>query len=149
MARIRRRLAQETAFTLVELLVVMLIIGILSAVGIAAFLGQRSKAQDGEAKVYVAAAAKALEIWHTEHGTYAGADPAALTDIEPALGRARHLVVSGDDSTFAVTVDSAAGTNGGGSYSIRRLADGDTRRDCTNAGVGGCLAAPDPRGNRW
>jgi prepilin-type N-terminal cleavage/methylation domain-containing protein len=46
----RRRLADESGFTLVELLVVMVIIGILASIGIAAFLNQRSKAQDGEAR---------------------------------------------------------------------------------------------------
>jgi prepilin-type N-terminal cleavage/methylation domain-containing protein len=149
-ARTRLRAADETGFTLVELLVVVTIIGVLAAIGIASFLNQRSKAQDSQAKVYATTAAKALEVWHTDHGTYVGATSAGLNAIEPSLTQAPNLTLGTlGPTTFRVAVDSTGGTSGGGTFSLERLSDGSQRRDCTNPGAGGCHSNADASGNRW
>jgi type IV pilus assembly protein PilA len=135
--RHRIRTAAEHGFTLVELLVVIMIIGILGAIAVPAFLNHRTRAQDAEAKVYVVAAEKAMEIFHTEKETYAGADQAALAKIEPAISIARNLSVSGDKTSFELGVDSAT-PNGGGRFLLSRDADGDVTRTCENAGKGAC-----------
>jgi type IV pilus assembly protein PilA len=142
----RPRLAGSKGFTLIELLVLVLIVGILAAVALATFLNQRGKAQDADAKAAVATAAKALEAWSTEHGGYDGATPAGLMAIERSLAQARGLSVRTDARTYTVSVDSAGG---GGTFSMERRAGGDTLRDCTHPGIGGCGGQPDAQGDRW
>jgi type IV pilus assembly protein PilA len=142
---VRSRLRAEDGFSLVEILVVILIIGVLAAIALPAFLNQRSKAQDSHAKTSATTAAKAISVWQTEHDSYAGALVADLVEIEPSLGQALGLAVTSTERTYTVTVDSRAG----GSYSVEREADGDVLRTCSQPGIGSCAELPDAQGNLW
>ena len=76
----------EQGFTLIELLVVILIIGILAAIAIPAFLSQTSKASDSAAKTQVGTLQTAMEAYASENdGSFAGATLAKLQTIEPTL----------------------------------------------------------------
>jgi prepilin-type N-terminal cleavage/methylation domain-containing protein len=136
----RRRLPADEGFTLVELLVVIVIIGILAVAAMAAFLHQRAKAEDANAKISAATAAKAMAVWHTEHGSFDGADSAGLARIEPSLDGSHHLAVAAAGDTFTVSVDSTAGTDGGGTFSIEHRGPGDELRACTHAAKGACAS---------
>src|SRR3954452_5169756 len=95
-SRIQRRLAAEDGFTLTELLVVILIVGILAAIGVATLLNQRQKAQDARAKTAVTTAAKAMLVFNSDHGGFDQATAPALVKIEPSLSQARGLTVTAD-----------------------------------------------------
>jgi type IV pilus assembly protein PilA len=70
----------QEGFTLIELLVVILIIGILAAIALPAFLGQRAKGQDSEAKSNVRNLVSHMESCFTTEESYANCD-ATNTDI--------------------------------------------------------------------
>jgi len=77
----KKREEDEKGFTLIELLVVILIIGVLAAIAIPAFLNQRQGAWESQVKSDLANAVIAAETYSTNNnGSYDGLDGTALTD---------------------------------------------------------------------
>jgi type IV pilus assembly protein PilA len=140
--KLRERISQEKGFTLIELLVVILIIGILAAIALPAFLGQREKAQDTEAKTAVRTSATAMKTFYTDNQTYVGATPAELQKIEPSLaqGQGSTLALSGL-AADAYTADVTSKT--GNHFKVSEAA-GVATRSCTTAANAGC-----PSGGSW
>lgn len=141
--KLRQRSANEEGFTLVELLVVMLILGILAAIAIPSFFNQRDKATDAEAKAAVRTAQTALETYATDNGgSYADAavDGAELKVIETTLAD-KTILVASDEDEYTVTVSSDIA---GQTFEIGRTSTGATTFDCTVRSTGGC-----PSDGQW
>jgi type IV pilus assembly protein PilA len=113
---------------MIELLVVVLIIGILAALALPAFLGQADKARDANTKADVRNAVSQMEACFAEPETY-GPCP----DSDHPLGAGVSLTVTGGGTGYVLAKLSQSGTL----FEIDRSPSG-TARSCTRPGQGGC-----------
>jgi type IV pilus assembly protein PilA len=141
LSKLRSRGESEKGFTLIELLVVILIIGILAAIAIPAFLNQRNKAYDAAAKSNIRTAATAEETYATDNnGTYASdtlsaADTGSLAQIEPTLKNTPYVTATANGTTGYTIVATSLG-NGGDVFTYTAN-NGTVTRSCVGTG-GGC-----------
>jgi type IV pilus assembly protein PilA len=141
--KLSRRAKDEKGFTLIELLVVILIIGILAAIAIPAFLNQRNKAYDAAAKANVKTAQTAEETYATDNnGAYVAetmnpSDTGPLAVIEPALKNTPAVTATLVTGGYQL-VSTAAGSGASPDSFTLSVVNGTQTRSCSGTG-GGCV----------
>jgi type IV pilus assembly protein PilA len=141
--KLRERInSEEKGFTLIELLVVILIIGILAAIALPAFLGQQQKGQDSEAKSNARNMASQVESCYANEQDYTKCLPDAstgkiqneVTGLPVGSGKGQVTATSDGANNYIITAKSQSDTD----FVIKKVNGGAVERTCSVASKGGC-----------
>jgi type IV pilus assembly protein PilA len=89
---------QHGGFTILELLVVVFIVGLLSAIAMPSMLSQSNKARESEAKTYIGAINRAQQAYFLEKGTFG-----YITNLELGISNSANYTYSSLPSGSAMT----------------------------------------------
>jgi len=136
------KLRRDEGFTLIELLIVLLIIGILAAIALPAFIGQRDKGKDANAKSDARNLLSQVEACFTAVDAYTPCTDSAHVGSNLDFGLGLPANRSGSVGVIAVgdSYTIVAASRSGNDFSIVKEDDGAVTRSCSTSGntSGGC-----------
>lgn len=129
--RLTNRRKKDSGFTIVELLIVIVVIGILAGITIVAYSGITARANTTKEQTAAVAAQKAADAYNAENGSYPATTGAFSSATYTQLPGDITIVVGAAGTAGAFTTDVLTGTSGEIAWSCAT--------SCTNT-TGGRLA---------
>ena len=128
---------RSEGFTIVELLIVIIIIGILATLVVVQFTNQQKKARDTKRKTDIGAIQTHLEAYYAENGKY----PTATGVTTANLKGLKSESLKAPNGTDPISADAASKTHY--NYTVTPANCDNTATDCTNFTISAVLEADD------